>query len=53
MDTFVEGVAVGKQRWTESLCVLQMAAEVALAQPDLDIAFEFTPDCITAKRLAR
>lgn len=53
MDTFVEGMVVGKRRWTERLCSLQMAADVALIQSDPDIAFEFTLDCIAAKRLAR
>lgn len=53
MDTFVDGKAVGKQRWIGNLCIPQMAAVVALAQADLDIAFEFTPDCIAAKRLVR
>lgn len=52
MDTFVEGMVVGKRRWIERLCLLEVAAEVAPVQPDPDIVFEFTPDCIATKRLA-
>ena len=27
--------------------------QIALVKPDFNIAFEFTPDCIDSKRLAR
>ena len=30
-----------------------MSTKNQLVQADLDIVFEFTPDCIDAKRLAR